>query len=186
MQQIDNQLFLYLNSALSGPPTALFFSLITYLGNGLVTLLFIILPLYFLDRAKLRTHLLAMVLSTAVSGAIVNVIKPVVDRPRPADYFGKTGVVVHTPLGTPPDKAFPSGHTQTAFGAATYLGCMYPRLSPLFLILAAGVGLSRIALGVHYPSDVAVGALFGIVFALIGYRVRSRLRPPPFKGEPTQ
>ena len=77
---------------------------------------------------------------------------------------------VHTPTGTPSDKSFPSGHTQTAFGAATYLSCLYPAASPIFLGLAALTGLSRIALGVHYPSDVLAGALFGIVFSLLGFR----------------
>ena len=169
---IDDQLFLQLNHFFSGPAASVFFSVITYLGNGLVTAAVIILPMYFLDRAKLRSHLLPMVLSTALSGAAVNIIKPIAGRPRPADYFSAGGADIHTPLGTPTDKSFPSGHTQTAFGAATYMSCVYPHLSPFFLGLAALTGLSRIAIGVHFPSDVLVGALFGIIFSLFGFRAQ--------------
>lgn len=181
--EIDYQLFLQLNKAFSGSFATTFFTVITYLGNGLITGALIILPLYFLDREKLRTHLLPLVLSTALSGAIVNIIKPMVNRPRPADHYANTEISVHTPVGTPTDKSFPSGHTQTAFGAATYLSCMYPAWSPLLLGLAALAGLSRIALGVHFPSDVLVGALFGIGFSLLGYRIQRSYRKNRSRGK---
>jgi phosphoglycolate phosphatase len=168
--ETDINLFLYLNELFSGKWASIFFSVITHLGNGLVTALLVIAFMYLFKAKKLCRHFLPMVLSVAAAGAVVNVIKPVVNRPRPANYFAGTDVEVHTPKGTPSDKSFPSGHTMAAFGAATYLSCLYPAASPVFLGLAALTGLSRIALGVHYPSDVLVGALFGIVFSLAGFR----------------
>jgi undecaprenyl-diphosphatase len=177
VMDLDSQLFLYLNRSLSGTGMTLFFSCITYLGNGLAAALLILPAMYILDRDRFSKHAAALVISIALSGLVVNVIKPIVDRPRPYEHFAQLGIEVHAPLDPPPDKSFPSGHTQTAFGAATYLSCMYPALSPLFLALAVLTGLSRIAVGVHYPSDVLVGALFGIVFSLMGYRFNvARLR----------
>ena len=168
---LDTSLFLYLNRLFSGPSAALFFSIVTQLGNGLITAALILIPMYLKDRLRFRAHALPMVLAVALSGLVVNGLKPIVNRPRPANYFAESDTPVHTPLGTPSDKSFPSGHTQTAFGAAAYLSCVYPSGTPVFLGLAALTGLSRIALGVHFPSDVLVGALFGIVFSWVGFRI---------------
>jgi undecaprenyl-diphosphatase len=171
---LDAQLFVYLNRSFSSNGATVFFSFITYLGNGLVTALLILPIMYILDKHRFSKHWTALVISVALSGLVVNIIKPIVERQRPYDHFVPLGIEVNAPLDPPPDKSFPSGHTQTAFGAATYLSCMYPGLSPVFLGLALLTGLSRIAVGVHYPSDVLVGALFGIVFSLIGYRYNIR------------
>ncbi len=170
----DADLFLVLNQAFSGPWVSRFFMLVTRFGDGLV-LIAVILPLmFFFRRTDFKRHILALVISVAASGLIVNGLKVAVDRPRPPEHFAGSGVEVHAPLGSPPDRSFPSGHTQTAFGAAVYLACMYRSLSLLFLTIASLVGLSRIALGVHFPADVAVGALFGSVFSVAGYRINER------------
>lgn len=60
--------------------------------------------------------------------------------------------------------SFPSGHTSQAFATATSLSLAYPKwyvIAPS-LLWAGAVGYSRMELGVHYPSDVLVGALIGI------------------------
>ncbi len=170
----DVALFLYLNRALSGEAATLFFSTITHLGNGLVLAVLVLPILYKIKRIDFNAHALSMVLAVALSGGVVNLIKPVVGRPRPGPRFAAEGIAVHVPRGTPPDKAFPSGHTQTAFATAVYLSCMYPRWLPIFLSLACLVGLSRIAIGVHYPSDVVVGALFGALFSLAAFHLARR------------
>jgi undecaprenyl-diphosphatase len=71
------------------------------------------------------------------------------------------------------DASFPSGHTASSFAAATALSAFYPKASPLVFGLAAGVGVSRVHLGHHFPSDVAVGSLIGIASGtLIGWLFR--------------
>jgi undecaprenyl-diphosphatase len=169
--ETDLTLFLWVNRSLSGEAATLLFTTITHLGNGLVLAVLVLPSLYFLKRADFKQHALPLVIAVALSGGLVNILKPIVDRPRPGPYFENQGMAIHVPAGTPPDKAFPSGHTQTAFGTAVYLSLMYPVLSPLFLTLAALVGLSRMAIGVHYPLDVLVGALFGTGFSIAGFRV---------------
>lgn len=61
----------------------------------------------------------------------------------------------------PVDSSFPSGHTAGSFAAATALAAFYPRDRPILLGLAAAVGISRIYLGHHFPSDVLAGAAIG-------------------------
>ena len=57
---------------------------------------------------------------------------------------------------------FPSGHTASSSAAATAISTFYPKAAPLVFGLAAGVGLSRVHLGHHFPSDIAVGGLIGV------------------------
>jgi undecaprenyl-diphosphatase len=62
----------------------------------------------------------------------------------------------------PPDQfSFPSGHTITAFAVATSLGVFYPPMVLGLAFCAASVAVSRILLGMHFLSDVIVGALIG-------------------------
>ena len=140
----------------------------------------VVLPaFYFFDRARFRKHVLAMVLFAAFSGLVVTATKIAVDRQRPPEYFASLGIDMHVPGAVPVDKSFPSGHTQIAFAIAVYLSCIYRSYALLFLLVAGLVGLSRIALGVHFPVDVAAGACIGAVFSLGGYRWAMRKQKHP-------
>jgi undecaprenyl-diphosphatase len=180
--ELDEQLFLAINQALSGPWATRVLALLTKLGNGLVLAALIVGPLLIFDRRRLKRHLLPMVAAVAISGGVVNLMKIAVDRARPPEAFAAAGVEIHAPLGSPSDRSFPSGHTQTAFGAATYLSCLYPAGSPVFLILALGVGISRIALGVHYPLDVLSGAVIGAAFSIAACWLTRRFHARRDKG----
>jgi undecaprenyl-diphosphatase len=70
----------------------------------------------------------------------------------------------------PPDQfSFPSGHTITAFAVAIGLGEFYPALLPALLVCALLIATSRILLGMHFLSDVVVGALVGMGLALTSH-----------------
>lgn len=84
--------------------------------------------------------------------------KKIIKRERPYLRYSQLEPVVFEN-----SYSMPSGHTSTAFATATSLSLAYPKwyvIAPSF-IWAGSVGYSRMHLGVHYPSDVLVGALVG-------------------------
>jgi len=104
-------------------------------------------------RAGLATSIAAL----GTTYLVQRMIKPVFRRQRP--HIGREVLVVGIRTT---DASFPSGHAASSFAAATALAAFYPKASPLVFGLATGVGLSRVHLGHHFPSDVAVGSLIGI------------------------
>lgn len=117
-----------------------------------------------LDRDRRRDWLVA---SAAVVGAHAAsiAVKRVVRRKRPVDPSVKVLV------GTPSKLSFPSSHaTSTTAAAVLYSGLTGKQLVP---VLVPPMLVSRLVLGVHYPSDVLVGSALG---AAIGGLVRRRLR----------
>jgi undecaprenyl-diphosphatase len=85
----------------------------------------------------------------------------------------KVAVHEHRPRGTHPlvaiphSASFPSGHTATAFAAATMLTALEPRAAAAWLALAAAIAYSRLYVGVHFPVDVAGGIAVGAATALL-------------------
>ena len=72
----------------------------------------------------------------------------------------------------PPDQfSFPSGHTITAFAVSITLAEFYPALLPALLFCALSIAVSRILLGMHFLSDVIVGAILGAGLAFISHSV---------------
>jgi membrane-associated phospholipid phosphatase len=96
--------------------------------------------------------------STAASSLLNWAIKHIVKRPRPFITD------IHlTPVYRPAEYSFPSGHTASSFGATVALARAYPKwyvIAPS-LLWSAGIGYSRMYLGVHNPSDVGAGAILG-------------------------
>ena len=78
--------------------------------------------------------------------------------------------LIHRDRPTGGNDSFPSSHATNAFGQAVFWSCLHPRLSPLFLLLAILIGLSRIALGKHWPSDVLAGAILGGLLGFAAWR----------------
>lgn len=110
-------------------------------------------------------------------------LKSVTDRARPPEGLGVDSLVP-----TPSTSAFPSGHAATSMAAAVVLAVAAPALAPVFLSLAALVGVSRLYVGVHYPLDVVAGAMLGACLAtalLLLARALRRSSSPPRPGLPT-
>jgi undecaprenyl-diphosphatase len=113
-------------------------------------------------RLKLAT---ASALVSAGMGLMVNqLIGAFWFRERPfAAHPGDTVLVAHAS----PDPSFPSDHATAAFAIAFAVLFFSRRLGALFLVAATAIGVSRVLLGVHYPSDVLAGAAVGLLSALL-------------------
>jgi undecaprenyl-diphosphatase len=107
------------------------------------------------------------------------VVKPLTARPRPYVASSAVQTVGHE---RPSSSSFPSGHAATAVAGAYTLGAMWPSARAVCWTLAALIACSRGYLGVHYPSDLAAGALLGwlIAWVVVGHtRWRASLTPGP-------
>lgn len=109
-------------------------------------------------------------LSVGVVGLAISIIKHAIGRARPLTAYFIDVPEPHLTFDVMVWKSgyasFPSGHTTTAFAAAVALGALFPRARWPLMGLAAVVGVTRILLGSHYPSDVIAGAALGSLFAL--------------------
>lgn len=102
----------------------------------------------------------------AVSGIAAQILKHVIGRARPV-LLGVDGPHHFEPFSLGNTLAsFPSGHTTSAFAAAVALGYMRPAWRRWLLAAAVAIGLSRVLVGAHYPSDVVGGAALGSSVAL--------------------
>ncbi len=118
-----------------------------------------------LDRRRRRDWLAAAAGVAAAHGASI-AVKRVVRRPRPADPR------VRVLVGTPSRLSFPSAHATSTTAAAVLYGRLLGRRGGLLVVPPMAV--SRLVLGVHYPTDVVAGALLGAGVAALTLRVAHR------------
>ncbi len=116
-----------------------------------------------LGRGKARMTGLEAATSLVSGSLLVLIMKRVIGRERP--YLSILDVNTLRKLWK--DHSFPSGHTAAAFEMAVSLSFGYPSLYLVFLGLAAMVGISRIYVGMHYPTDVLIGAALGSSLSIV-------------------
>jgi len=129
-------------------------------------IIFLLTYKYKKDISKASLYIFS---SVALSGIIVLLIKFIFARYRPPKFiheqlFGFNwfdfGYIVNS---------FPSGHSATAFSVFTAFAMLMPKYKWLFLIFAALIALSRVAIGVHFLSDILVGSLIGALTSIYLY-----------------
>tara|TARA_R110002124_G_scaffold63350_11_gene173001 strand:+ start:6596 stop:7330 length:735 start_codon:yes stop_codon:yes gene_type:complete len=109
-------------------------------------------------------------------GLACNLLKRLIGRGRP-EYFLDLGAFHFQPvLNDWSFQSFPSGHSTTAIATAFVLGFMSPRWFRLILPIALLTALSRIVIGMHYPTDVAAGLVLGTLGAYAVRNVFARRR----------
>ncbi len=173
---LDRAIFLAINNGWACPSLDIVMAFVTLFGNGLFLAGIVAPILYFGDRRHFASRVPVIIAAVALGGVVNGIIKEAVGRPRPLAEFSEQiragSVWIHTVFEHWRTNSFPSGHAQTAFGTATAVSYYYRGwyTAPIF-ILAIGVALSRIYLGVHFPLDTAAGACIGIGSSLVACAV---------------
>lgn len=126
-----------------------------------------------IQKDSLIKHKALFIGETFLASAFVTIAsKSIFKRDRP--YVTHPSI---QPLSVEGSYSMPSAHTSSAFATATSLSMAYPKwyvVVPSF-VWASSVGYSRMHLGVHYPSDVLVGALVGSGSAVLMYKANQWL-----------
>ena len=136
---------------------------ITSLGNG--GMIWIAATILLLIPKKTRKA--GVMSAVALLGSLIinnNIVKNIVQRPRPFVTFADLQIIIPTPS----EFSFPSGHTSSSFAAAAVFYRHLPKkLGIPSVILAGLIGFSRLYVGVHYPTDVIAGVLMGILLSYL-------------------
>jgi undecaprenyl-diphosphatase len=132
------------------------------LGDGWLWLLTGVLLLLGGSSLCLRT-LAAVAVAMGIANSALVVLKRRFHRRRPCAYARHPHFDVR-PLSLFKEDcfSFPSGHTMNAFAVGSVIALSFPLLAPAVLAIAASVAASRVVLGLHFVSDVLVGALLGL------------------------
>ena len=162
--QKDLRLLKHLNQKLKCPFLDIFMPLITYLGSIPFCIIVLIFSFY---KFGLYTNKLTLLLLISIcsSTLVCNILKHTVNRVRP---FLTVEDLNTKKIGID-DYSFPSGHTTVAFSIALCFTFFFKSFIILFLILASLVGISRMYLGVHYPTDVIIGFFIGSICTIVTY-----------------
>ena len=197
--QFDGNLLIGIQEALNADWLTPIMKVITYFGEGGAFWIALCLALMFFKKTRRLGIVCAFsLILTFISCNLI--LKPTIDRARPWEVFE----AVKPFLPHPGDASFPSGHTTNFIGPAWGMfmatlplksesGRSYDlvpclgwngigadarvmhRLSIALVIMGVLVGISRLYLGVHYPSDVVCGLLLGMICGAIVYAIITKI-----------
>lgn len=185
---IDTAIFFFINSTISNPVGDFLWPLITDYSSFMlvrIVLLGVWVLLIIRGGVKGRTAAILCVVILVVSDQFSSsVVKALVARPRPCHEVNGVPVLqgVHLLVHCGGGKSFPSSHAVNNFAMATLFAFYYRRWAWAFFAWAALVAISRVAVGVHYPSDIAGGAIIGLIVALLMIALWNAIQRRLFPG----
>ena len=168
LYNIDKAVFLFFNARLHHPVLDVLMPLFTKLSTWTIPGLLLAALFVMREKKKALIVLGLLILTVAISDPVSSqILKKSFARLRPChpEFFVEGGRFL---IGMLKSLSFPSSHSMNMFSAATLLFCFYPKRWPYFFSFAAMIAYTRVYCGVHYPSDILGGAIFG---SLLGWGV---------------
>lgn len=163
--QLDGNILLWIQEYIRNDFLTPIFKFITHLGDeGYVWIAIAVILLFVKKYRKVGLMVGASLLGSLVFNNMI--IKNIVARPRPYRMIETLSILIPEPR----EYSFPSGHTSSSFAAGVVLYLMLPKKYGVpAMILAFLLGISRLYVGVHYPTDVLGGMVMGtlIAFAVV-------------------
>ncbi|MFZ1517419.1 MAG: phosphatase PAP2 family protein [Ignavibacteriaceae bacterium] len=164
LYSIDLSIFYFFNHTLSSGFLDKFFSVITNVNSWYIAYIILLSISFTKGGTKGKLAVLGIILLIIVTDQTgYRLLKEYFARPRPCNAL--TDVL--TPLGCTGSFSFPSNHALNNFAAAMFFYRLFPKLKWVLFITASLVAISRVYLGLHYPSDIFGGAVIGIVFGYL-------------------
>lgn len=133
-------------------------------------ILLVLLGLIFKSRAWMKVAALSLSAAFVARAGVKEFILIFIERERPFYAHSEIQVLI-SPALSEVFQSFPSGHTIFFFALATVIYMKDRKWGTLFYVAALVIGISRVAVGVHYPSDILAGALFGIITGSLIYYI---------------
>ncbi|KKS80343.1 MAG: Phosphoesterase PA-phosphatase related protein [Candidatus Woesebacteria bacterium GW2011_GWC1_43_10b] len=140
--------------------------LIVFLNTYGVVILFVLVSLYIWFYERKKEEVLHVIFAAIIASIIALVLKDLLGIPRPFLSDGKPPLAGYTNL-----QSFPSLHTTLAFSLATTVALHQRKTGILVFLLAALIGIGRVAANLHYPIDIAGGAVLGTVASLFTEKI---------------
>jgi undecaprenyl-diphosphatase len=164
LYSFDLAIFYFFNHTISTGFLDKFFSIITDVKSWYIAYIILAGIAFFKGGTRGKIAVLGLIFLIVVTDQTgYRLLKESIERLRPCIAL-KDAI---TPLGCAGSFSFPSNHALNNFAAAVFLLRLYPNYKWIFLIVATLVSISRIYLGVHYPSDVFAGAIIGAAFGYL-------------------
>ncbi|QSS97553.1 phosphatase PAP2 family protein [Psychroflexus sp. ALD_RP9] len=176
VSQLDEAVFLWINQ-FNTPLSDTFWLFVTEPLNWLPLYIMVIILLFYKQKFLNGSyHFLVLGTTVFITHLITSSVKYLVSRPRPSSlhHIAEQANIIFEPQ----HYSFFSGHASTSFAASIFIYLLlksrFSRIGFIF-IWPVLFSASRLFVGVHYPSDIIVGACFGIFMGSLSYQLYSRL-----------
>ena len=161
---IDLAIFYLFNHSISTPLFDKFFSILTNVNNWYIAYVILLVLVFTKGGKRGKIAVIMVILLIVVTDQLGHkVIKEIFQRIRPCNALSD----VVAPLGCNGTYSFPSNHALNNFAAAMFFGKLFPKFKWILFVTASLIALSRVYLGLHYPSDIIGGAIIGLAFGYI-------------------